>query len=72
MEIHHGSSVGGHSGITNTYDKMKRSYFWRGMKNDVEEYIKCCHDCQMGDKMKTMAPTIRPIEVTSFFRIQFT
>jgi len=39
IKIHHRSTVGGHSGIVSTYNKLKSSYFWNGMKSDVAEFI---------------------------------
>lgn len=42
----HSSPLGGHSGITGTYQKLKRHFSWRGMKQDVESFVKQCSVCQ--------------------------
>lgn len=42
----HDSSVGGHSGINGTYMRLKSSFYWPGMKNDVLELVKSCDVCQ--------------------------
>jgi len=39
IKIHHRSTVGGHSGIVSTYNKLKSSPFWKGMKSDVAEFV---------------------------------
>lgn len=43
----HASNVGGHSGVTATYHRLKRSFYWPNLKRDVHEFIKKCDVCQM-------------------------
>lgn len=38
----HSSAIGGHSGVNATYHKLKAHFQWKGMKADVESYIKQC------------------------------
>src|SRR6185295_10708931 len=42
----HDHPTGGHFGVTSTYNKIKEKYYWKGMKNDIEEYIRTCKRCQ--------------------------
>lgn len=42
----HSSAVGGHSGIQATYQRIKRLFYWQGIKNDVETFVKQCQVCQ--------------------------
>jgi hypothetical protein len=42
----HSSPLGGHSGISPTYYKLKKHFAWKGMKQDVESFIKQCEVCQ--------------------------
>jgi hypothetical protein len=42
----HASAVGGHSGIHATYQRIKRSFYWPGLKQDVEIFVKQCETCQ--------------------------
>jgi hypothetical protein len=42
----HSSVIGGHSGRTATYQRLKKLFFWKGMKNDVDNYVKQCNICQ--------------------------
>ena len=36
---HSDPMTGGHSGKNNTVDKISRKYYWRGIKEDVVEYV---------------------------------
>jgi hypothetical protein len=42
----HSSPIGGHSGINATYYKLKRLFHWKGLKQDVEAFVKHCTICQ--------------------------
>ncbi|CAO2206554.1 unnamed protein product [Urochloa humidicola] len=41
----HSSGVGGHSGITATYHKIKNLFAWPGMKEDIKNYVQACQVC---------------------------
>ena len=42
----HSTPIGGHSGILPTYHKVKHHFHWKGMKQDVEDFVKQCSICQ--------------------------
>jgi hypothetical protein len=42
----HQSVVGGHSGITVTYQRVKKLFVWRGLKAAVEDFVRQCQVCQ--------------------------
>ncbi|XP_047325223.1 uncharacterized protein LOC124929014 [Impatiens glandulifera] len=42
----HNSSVGGHSGVMVTYQKLRQACYWRGMERDVREFLRNCLECQ--------------------------
>jgi hypothetical protein len=46
ISVCHSSVIGGHSGIAATYHRLKRHFFWKGMKIDVESFVKQCTICQ--------------------------
>lgn len=46
LEEFHSSPIGGHSGVNRTYERLKESVFWFGMKKDTYEFIKQCLTCQ--------------------------
>lgn len=41
----HSSGLGGHSGITATYQKIKSLFAWPNMKQDIKEYVSACDIC---------------------------
>jgi hypothetical protein len=42
----HSSALGGHSGIAPTYYRLRKHFAWKGMKTDIEHFIKQCAVCQ--------------------------
>jgi hypothetical protein len=42
----HTSALEGHSGIQATYQRLKKFFYWQGMKKDVDSYVKQCLVCQ--------------------------
>lgn len=46
IEEYHDSTLGGHQGITRTYNRIKLKYSWPNMRQDIEEYIRKCDSCQ--------------------------
>ncbi len=41
----HASSLGGHSGIDNSYKRIKQLFYWPSMKADIEDMVKNCEVC---------------------------
>lgn len=56
----HSSAVGGHKGITKTYNRMKKRYHWTRMKADVQNFIQNCRPCQLKKlvRIKTKQPMV--------------
>ena len=42
----HASVVGGHLGMQATYERIYKLFLWKGMKQDVENFVKQCVVCQ--------------------------
>jgi hypothetical protein len=42
----HATPTDGHFGFTKTYDRVKRSFFWDRMKQDVRNFVAKCDVCQ--------------------------
>ena len=49
------SAIGGHSGVTATYQRVKKLFAWRGLKPAVEDFVRQCPICQQAkhEHMKT-------------------
>lgn len=46
ISVLHDSALGGHSGIMATYQRVKKAFYWQGLKRDVEDFVKQCCICQ--------------------------
>lgn len=55
----------GHLGVTKTYTRMLKHFFWPGMKADVVRFCKMCHTCQLVGKPNQVVPSapLHPIPV---------
>jgi hypothetical protein len=42
----HTSAIGGHSGVKATYERLKHLFSWKGLRQDVESFVKQCEICQ--------------------------
>ncbi|KAJ0857239.1 putative nucleotidyltransferase, Ribonuclease H [Helianthus annuus] len=51
----HSSKVGGHSGITATIKRIKCSFYWSNLRDEVTQYINNCKVCQQ-TKYSTQKP----------------
>ncbi|KAJ1699965.1 hypothetical protein LUZ63_008477 [Rhynchospora breviuscula] len=51
----HNTTVGGHSGILVTYQRLKSMFHWPHMKEDVHKFVSECEVCQLnkGEHVKT-------------------
>jgi len=56
----HSSAVGGHKGVTKTYNRLRPHFYWNTMKKDIQNFIQKCRQCQLKKltKMKTKQPMI--------------
>ena len=47
---------GCHLGMEKTFYKLSERYYWKGMSNDLKEYIKKCQQCQQTNKKVKTTP----------------
>jgi hypothetical protein len=40
------SPIGDHTGMNRTYQRLKHYISWKGIKNDIEKFIRKCENCQ--------------------------
>ena len=43
---YHNSKLGGHQGVSRTYDRIRKLYYWTGLYRDVADWVLSCPDCQ--------------------------
>ena len=66
LACHDDPATGGHFGRDKTYKKIQARYWWKGMKTEIEEYIKKCAKCfEHKPKLLTDRPELHPIKVPS-------
>ncbi len=61
----HSSLQGGHQGHTRTYERVRNTYFWHNMYQDVTNFVDTCLDCITSRPPPTkamMAPTPGSLE----------
>src|SRR5216110_915795 len=69
----HNHEMGGHFGVDTTYNKIADRYYWKGMYDDIKNYVKSCDTCQKRGQ-KGGKSYLNPIEVGEPFeriRIDF-
>ena len=62
LNDYHLRPTAGHAGIKRTLNIIKQKYFWKGMKQDVTDFIKSCYQCQ---KYKAINNEKTPMTVTT-------
>jgi hypothetical protein len=66
----HSSGLGGHSGVTTTYHKVKALFAWSNLKQFVKDYISACEVCAQAKPEHCKLPGLLqplPIPAHSFF-----
>lgn len=59
----------GHAGRETVYDLIKKRWWWPGMKDDIQDWLRSCPQCQLAanaDRGTHHAP-MRPLDVPSAF-----
>jgi hypothetical protein len=60
----HATPIPGHSRFTKTYERVKRSFFWDGMKHDIHNFVSKCDVYQRnkGEIVKLLG-TLQPLPI---------
>ena len=63
--VAHDNLWAGHLGVTKTYKRVSKHFFWPGLKKDVSMFCRTCHVCQMtGKPNQVISPApLHPIPV---------
>ena len=64
----HDNILAAHFGIKATYNKIKKRYWWKNLKADVEIYVKSCDRCQRRGKPQEKQE-LHPIGIKSPFHM---
>lgn len=65
MKLAHEHICSGHLGVTKTYDRIARYFFWPSLKSSVSAFVRSCHICQLVGKPNQVIPhaPLKPIPV---------
>lgn len=60
------SKEGGHSRFFRTLERLRLRFFWKGMRNDVQDFVSHCRTCQQV-KLPTAKPMglLQPLDIPS-------
>ncbi|KAJ4821432.1 polyprotein [Rhynchospora pubera] len=62
----HNSSLGGHSGILGTYQRLKTMFYWPKLKESVYKFVSECDICQLNKGEHTPSPgLLQPLPIPS-------
>ncbi|MDA3078823.1 DDE-type integrase/transposase/recombinase, partial [Campylobacter sp. JMF_06 NA1] len=56
LSIAHETPLAGHLGVNKTYDKILNHFYWPGIRQDVVNFCKSCHTCQLVGKPNQTIP----------------
>ncbi|XP_038207042.1 uncharacterized protein LOC119828829 [Zerene cesonia] len=59
----HDIPIAGHLGSTRMFSRIKETYYWKGMRGDIESYVKACKACQENKALRKVNRA--PMQITS-------
>ena len=56
----HKSPIGGHRGVSKTFNRVRQRYYWENLKDDIQRRIQQCLECQLKGlvRLKTKQPMV--------------
>ena len=70
LALYHSSDLGGHRGISTTFNWIRDEYYWPNMFKDVKEFVASCHTCQMQNVKFTPEPVHKLVVTSPWERVQ--
>lgn len=68
----HDVPTAGHLGVSRTYDRIRRRFYWPGLARSVRRYVAACEECQRRKTPSTLpAGRLQPLDISTepFFRV---
>jgi hypothetical protein len=59
----HNGGLAGHFGHDNTFEKLRESYFWSGMRSEVKKLVDRCRICQHSKGRKQNVGFYQPLPI---------
>ena len=70
LSLAHDTPMSGHLGINKTYQRILEHFYWPNLRNDVVEFYRSCHTCQVVGKPNQTLPEA-PIQPEPVFEEPF-
>ena len=68
LHYHDCIAGGGHFGISRTYEKIRRKYWWPKMYQEIKNYVRSCPICQtVNTDRQSRVPPLQPLPVEDSF-----
>ncbi|XP_035223264.1 uncharacterized protein LOC118196013 [Stegodyphus dumicola] len=62
LQLAHCSVFSGHMGVKKTVERIRYSFYWEGLRLDVQKFCEACKECQLTRPIKTVDRTpITPV-----------
>jgi hypothetical protein len=66
IQAMHTSALGGHSGTPMTYRRVRHLFAWKGLKQDIHQFVTSCPTCQQSKPDRARYPgLLQPLPVPS-------
>ena len=59
----HGSLLTGHDAVNKTYIRITDSYYWPGIRTDIQKHINSCLQCQLRKNIKPKPVHLHPLPI---------
>ncbi|CAG9109133.1 unnamed protein product [Plutella xylostella] len=63
LKENHDIPIAGHLGSSRMYSRIQEQFYWKGMRSDIESYVKTCKSCQENKALRKLNKA--PMEITS-------
>ncbi|CAH2208383.1 jg23981, partial [Pararge aegeria aegeria] len=63
LKENHDIPIAGHLGSNRMYDRIKERYYWKGMRSEIEDYVKHCGLCQSNKALRKINRS--PMQITT-------
>ena len=63
LELGHEIPLAGHLGVTKSRQRVLRRFYWPTVFKDIEEFCKCCRECQKSNAHKTPPAPLIPLPI---------
>lgn len=63
LRENHDIPIAGHLGSSRMYNRIREQFYWKGMRGDIEDYVKKCRQCQENKALRKLNRA--PMEITT-------